>query len=185
MRFNCLNDGSVHIMERKNPGINDVRLLGVAFIRWGLGLFIFGLIIGCSPLVHYLQGVLERMGETTLQNAALWLASPYTVQIGALGMVAIGAVYGLLPADKLQAESRDYTALWLCVTGLAAIFVTGYLGYFMLNAIWGTYYKVPPTLGEKNVVVIAVGLSAALYLIGVVLAYLSIFHITDYKVQRS
>lgn len=86
-------------MERKNPGINDVRLLGVAFIRWGLGLFIFGLIIGCSPLVHYLQGVLERMGETTLQNAALWLASPYTVQIGALGMVAIGAVYGLLPTS--------------------------------------------------------------------------------------
>ena len=72
-------------MERKNPQINEVSLLGVAFIRWGLGLFIFGLIIGYSPLVHYLHGVLERMGETTLQNAALWLASPYAVQIGALG----------------------------------------------------------------------------------------------------
>jgi hypothetical protein len=72
----------------------------------------------------------------------------------------------------------------LCVTGLAAIFVTGYLGYFMLNAIWGTYYSVPPTFRETNVVVIAVGLSAALYLIGVVLAYLSILHVTDYKVQR-
>jgi len=124
-------------MERKNPKINEVSLLGVAFIRWGLGLFIFGLIIGYSPLVHYLHGVLERMGETTLQNAALWLASPYAVQIGALGMVAIGAVYGLLPADKLEAESRDYTALWLCVTGLAAIFVTGYLGYFILNRFGG------------------------------------------------
>ena len=135
MRFNCVKAREGHIMERKNPQINEVSLLGVAFIRWGLGLFIFGLIIGYSPLVHYLHGVLERMGETTLQNAALWLASPYAVQIGALGMVAIGAVYGLLPADKLEAESRDYTALWLCVTGLAAIFVTGYLGYFILNAI--------------------------------------------------
>jgi len=34
-------------------------------------------------------------------------------------------------------------------------------------------------------VVIAVGLSAALYLVGVVLAYLSILHVTDYKAQRS
>ena len=171
-------------MARNNPGINEVTLLSAAFIRWGLGLFIFGLIVGYSPLVHYLHGVLEKMGETNLQNAALWLASPYAVQIGALGMVAIGAVYGLLPADKLAAESRDYTALWLCVTGLAAIFVTGYLGYFILNAIWGTYYSVPPTFKETNVVVIAVGLSAALYLIGVVLAYLSILHVTDYKVRR-
>ena len=62
--------------------------------------------------------------------------------------------------------------------------MTGYLGYFILNAIWGTYYSVPPTFKETNVVVIAVGLSAALYLIGVVLAYLSIFHVTDYKVPR-
>ena len=95
-----------------------------------------------------------------MRNAALWLA------------------------HRLEAESRDYTALWLCVTGLAAIFVTGYLGYFILNTIWGTYYSVPPTFRETNVVVIAVGLSAALYLIGVVLAYLSILHVTDYKVQR-
>ena len=91
-------------MARNNPRINEVTLLSAAFIRWGLGLFIFGLIIGYSPLVHYLHGVLEKMGETTLRNAALWLASPYAVQIGALGMVAIGAVYGLLPAHRLEAE---------------------------------------------------------------------------------
>ena len=104
MRFNCLNARECPHHGKEESGINEVRLLGVAFIRWGLGLFIFGLIIGYSPLVHYLHGVLERMGETTLQNAALWLASPSAVQIGALGMVAIGAVYGLLPADKLEAE---------------------------------------------------------------------------------
>jgi len=86
-------------MARNNPRINEVTLLSAAFIRWGLGLFIFGLIFGYSPLVHHLHGVLEKMGETTLRNAALWL-------------------------------------------------------------------------------------SAALYLIGVVLAYLSILHVTDYKVKR-
>ena len=62
-------------MAGNNPRINEVPLLSAAFIRWGLGLFIFGLIIGYSPLVHHLHGVLEKMGETTLQNAALWLAS--------------------------------------------------------------------------------------------------------------
>ena len=48
----------------------------------------------------------KKWAKRFFQNAALWLASPYAVQIGALGMVAIGAVYGLLPADKLEAESR-------------------------------------------------------------------------------
>ena len=169
-------------MAMKHPRINEVTVLGVAFIRWGLGLFIFGLIVGYAPLVHYLHGA--DMDEATLQNAALWLVSPYAVQIGALGMVVIGAVYCLLPAEKLEAESRDYKALWLCIVGLMAIFVTGYIGNFALNAIWQTYYSAPPTAGEKNVVLIAVGLSAALYLIGVMLAYLSIWHVTGLKDQR-
>jgi hypothetical protein len=173
------------VMATKHSRINEVTLLGIAFIRWGLGLFIFGLIAGYAPLMHYLHGALVEMGETSLPNAALWLTSPYAVQIGALGMVSIGAVYGLLPAEKLEAESRDYTALWLCVTGLAAIFATGYLGYFVLNAIWRTYYYRPPSSAEENVVLIAVGLSAALYMIGVALAYLSILNVTDYKVRRS
>jgi len=172
-------------MATKHPHISEVTLLGAAFIRWGLGLFIFGLVVGYAPLIHYLHSALVEMGQASLPNAALWLASPYAVQIGALGMVTIGAVYGLLPAEKLEAEARDHTALWLCITGLAAIFTTGYLGYFVLNAIWRSYYNRPPSSGEENVVLIAVSLSAALYLIGVALAYLSILRVTDYKVQRS
>ena len=91
-------------MATKPPRIDEVTLLGIAFIRWGLGLFIFGLIVGYAPLMHYLHGALVEMGEASLPNAALWLTSPYAVQIGALGMVSIGAVYGLLPAEKLEAE---------------------------------------------------------------------------------
>jgi hypothetical protein len=172
-------------MATEHLRTNEVTLLSVGFIRWGLGLFIFGLIVGYAPLMHYLHRSLVEMGETSLPNAALWLASPYAVQIGALGMVSIGAVYGLLPATKLEAESRDYTALWLCVTGLAAIFTTGYLGYFVLNTIWRNYYNRPPSSGEENIVLIAVGLSAVLYLVGVALAYLSILNVTSYKVRRS
>jgi hypothetical protein len=171
-------------MARKPTRINEVTLLGVAFLRWGLGLFIFGLVVGYIPLVHYLHGALVEMGQGPLPNAALWLAIPNAIQIGGLGMAVIGAVFGLLPANKLEAESRDYTALWLCVTGLSAIFMTGYVGYFVLNLIWRSYYNRPPSPGEENVVLIGVGLSAALYLIGALIAYLSILRVTLYKVQR-
>ena len=58
-------------MARNNPRINEVTLLSAAFIRWGLGLFIFGLIIGYSPLVHYLHGVLEKMGERPAECSPL------------------------------------------------------------------------------------------------------------------
>jgi hypothetical protein len=63
--------------------------------------------------------------------------------------------------------------------------VTGYLGYFVLNAIWRNYYNRPPSSGEEDVILIAVGLSTALYLLGIALAYLSILNVTDYKVRRS
>jgi hypothetical protein len=99
-------------------------------------------------------------------------------------MVAIGAVYWLLPADKLDVESRDHAALWLCIGGLIAIFLTGYVGYFVVNAIWPSFYYTPVTAG-KNVWLIAQGLSVTLYLIGVVLAYMSIRHAKEFQVARS
>lgn len=113
----------------------------------------------------------------------LWLGCPFAVQIGALGMVAIGAVYGLLPADKLDVELRDYAALWLCVVGLIAIVVAGYFGYFALNTIWRSFHEAQPV--RENVWLIGFGLSGAIYVVGVALAYLSILHVTDYKVRRS
>jgi hypothetical protein len=165
-------------MARENQRINEVTLLGINFIRWGLGLFIFGLIIGYAPFVHFLLGNLENNGS--LKNVMLWLGCPYAVQIGALGMVALGAVYGLLPANKLEAESRDYTSLWLCVIGLLTIFVIGFVGYYGLNTHWPSY-----NARSENLWLIALGLSAAVYLIGVALAYLSILHVTDHKFRHS
>ena len=37
--------------------------VGVKHIRWGLGLFIFGLVIGYVPLAHYMHGSFEQVGE--------------------------------------------------------------------------------------------------------------------------
>ena len=63
-------------MARNNPRINEVTLLSAAFIRWGLGLFIFGLIIGYSPLVHYLHGVLEKMGRNDSAECSALVSVP-------------------------------------------------------------------------------------------------------------
>jgi hypothetical protein len=100
------------------------------------------------------------------------------VQVGALGMVAIGAVYWLLPGNKLETEALDYTALWLCMVGLIGIFLTGCIGYSVVNAVWPSSASMPVT-GRKYVWLIGQGLSMALYLIGVVFAYLSIRHVTE------
>jgi len=162
--------------------INEVTLLAAAFIRWGLGLFILGLIMGYAPLVHYLQGGIEGRIGVPLSSLTLWLGCPYAVQVGGLGMVAIGAVFGLFPADELETETRDYTALWLCVAGLVAITVTGYVGYFILNAVWRSIFGTE--LARETVWLFALGLSAATYLIGVALAYASILHITHYRAKR-
>ena len=50
-------------------------------------------------------------------------------------MVAIGCVYLHLPTNELEAEQRDLAALWLCAAGLIATFLTGYVGYIVINAI--------------------------------------------------
>ena len=36
--------------------------LGAKHIRWGLGLFIFGLVIGYGPWAHYMHGALAEVG---------------------------------------------------------------------------------------------------------------------------
>ena len=176
-------------MARRVQTVNEVTMLGAKFVQWGLALFIFGLVIGFGPLAHYLHGAFEVTGEAFLKNVTLWFGCPwtlavYTVQVGSLGMVTIGCVYLQLPSEQLEAEQRDLAALWFCTVGLIATFLTGYIGYFVVNAIWPSFYYTPIKAG-KNVWLIAQGLSILLYLIGVALAYMSIRHVTEFRVQRS
>ncbi|MCK5362305.1 MAG: hypothetical protein KAR22_05030, partial [Gammaproteobacteria bacterium] len=47
--------------------------LGSKFIRWGLGLFILGFIVGFIPILHYIQGaVAGDVGPAFLMNMTLW-----------------------------------------------------------------------------------------------------------------
>jgi uncharacterized membrane protein len=168
-------------MAKKDLAINEVTLLAAAFIRWGLGLFILGLIMGYAPLVHFLQRAVADPAGPPLENLTLWLDCPYAVQIGALGMIAIGAVFGLFPADELETETRDYTALWLCVCGLIAIAIAGSAGYFVSNAIW----RLSDTQAARETVwLYALSVSAAVYMTGIALAYVSIVQITYYRAKH-
>ena len=47
--------------------------LGSIFIRWGLGLFILGFIVGFIPILHYMQGAIAGdVGPAFLKNMTLW-----------------------------------------------------------------------------------------------------------------
>ena len=69
--------------------------VGAKFVRWGLGLFVFGLVTGYGPWLHYMHGALEEVHEAFLKNVTLWFGCPWTLpvyvtQLGGLGMIAFG-----------------------------------------------------------------------------------------------
>ena len=66
--------------------------VGAKYIRWGLGLFVFGLVIGFVPLAHYMHGSFEPVGEAFLKNVTLWWGCAFTLavyvaQVGSLAMI--------------------------------------------------------------------------------------------------
>src|SRR5215475_6807421 len=81
--------------------------VGAKYIRWGLGLFLFGLVIGYGPWLHYMHGALEEVKPAFLHNVTLWFGCPWTlavyvVQLGGIAMVVIGLCYVALARDTRQ-----------------------------------------------------------------------------------
>jgi drug/metabolite transporter (DMT)-like permease len=116
-------------------------------------------------------------GPDFLKNIKLWYACPWTLSTavvlgGALGMIAIGAVYAIL--GKMIAGARveglEMTALYLCVFALIAIFLTGYVGYFVVDRFWPSFYYSPIEAG-KNVWLFMQLACMVLFGIGVFLAF--------------
>jgi hypothetical protein len=46
--------------------------LGWKFVRWGLGLFITGFVVGFIPILHYMVGAQTDVGPLFLKNVTLW-----------------------------------------------------------------------------------------------------------------
>ena len=80
--------------------------VGATYIRWGLGLFVFGLVSGFIPLAHYGPPRLVRGGARGVpqeRHAVVGMCvrarrSMYA-QVGSLGMIALGLCYVVLARD--------------------------------------------------------------------------------------
>jgi hypothetical protein len=157
--------------------------IGVRFIRWGLGLLVFGIFIGFGIIGHYIKGAQYPTGDMFMHNVTLWFACPWTlsvyaVQGGAIGMVLIGTMYLALGQVFPIPANQGQASLWLCVTGLIGVFLTGYLGYFVVDHFWPTFYYSPVAEG-KNVWLCAQLIFIVLYWLGIIGVLSGVRKITD------
>jgi hypothetical protein len=86
---------------------------------------------------------------------------------GALGLARLLA--SRLTND-LHVGASERIALWLCVTGLIAVFLTGYTGCFVFDLIWPSFHYTPDPTG-KNAWLLAQALSIAVYFLGAILMF--------------
>jgi hypothetical protein len=150
---------------------------GARFIKWGLGYFIFGVFLTFGIIGHYCAGARWPTGELFMQNISLWWACPWTlsvaaVQAGGLGMVALGlALFTTSHASaKLSERESESIAWWLCVVGLFGVFLVGYPGYFVYDAIWPSFFYSPVTTG-KNAWLLSQAFFIAVYFAGAILMF--------------
>jgi hypothetical protein len=158
--------------------------LGSKFIRWGLGQFILGFIVGFVPILHYMHGAIAGdVGPVFLRNMTLWWGCPavlveYVLKTGGLGMVAIGLCYIVLSRGGGVApiSGGERVAPALCLGGLIAALVYAGVGYVVFNLIWPNFYFEPVQVG-KNVWLAGQGIAIAIYVTGAVLGFGGIRHI--------
>ena len=51
--------------------MTETAQIGVRFIRWGLGLLVFGIFIGFGIIGHYIVGAQYDTGEMFMKNVTL------------------------------------------------------------------------------------------------------------------
>jgi len=165
--------------------------IGGKYIRWGLGLFIFGLVIGYGPWLHYMHGALEEVQPQFLRNVTLWFGCPWTLstyvaQLGGLSMAVIGLCYVALSRDGMTAQvaGGERIAPALCAAGIIAEFVFGYPGYFAVNAVWPNFYFTPIAAGKHTWLGLQ-GICIAIYVVGVIFAYGGIKRATHVLASRA
>ena len=151
--------------------------VGTKYVRWGLGLFIFGLVIGYGPWLHYMHGALEEVQPAFLKNVTLWFGCPWTLptyvaQLGGLAMAVFGLCYVVLGRDGAITPVTDgeRVAPTLCAVGILAEFVLGYPGYFVVNAVWPNFYFTPIAAGKWTWLGVQ-GVCIGIYVVGVMCSY--------------
>src|SRR5262249_44436310 len=151
--------------------------VGSTYIRWGLTLFIFGLVVGYGPWLHYMHGALEEVQPRFLKNVTLWFGCPWTLptyvaQLGGLAMIVLGLCYVVLGREGVMASitGAERMAPSLCAVGIIAEFVLGYPGYFAVNSVWPNFYFTPIDAGKWTWLGMQ-GACIAIYIVGVMCSY--------------
>jgi hypothetical protein len=154
--------------------------LGARYIRWGLGLFVFGLVVGYGPWLHYMHGALSDVHEAFLKNVTLWFGCPWTLavyvtQVGSLAMIPIGLCYVVLGREGSIGSLSGIERMGptLCVVGILTAFLAGFPGQFAVEAIYPDFYYTPTRAG----IWLWLGLQGAciaIYAIGVMTSYATI-----------
>jgi hypothetical protein len=130
---------------------------GGQFIRSGFWLLLLGFLMSFGMVMHYVVGAQYPIGHHFRENITLWWACPWTLYTavvlgGALCMAVIGAILILLGKGPASSDVGKpvSVALARCKFSLISIFLTGYVGYFMVDAKWPAFYYEPVSDG-KNV----------------------------------
>jgi len=165
--------------------------VGAKFVRWGLGLFVFGLVTGYGPWLHYMHGALEEVHEAFLKNVTLWFGCPWTLpvyvtQLGGLGMIAFGLCYIVFARDgaMVSVTNADRAAPTLCAVGIVTEFAFGFPLYFAVNAVWPNFYYTPISAGKWTWLGVQ-GVCIAIYVTGAMCAYGGIKRATHVLEQQA
>ena len=154
--------------------------IGARFIRSGFWLLLLALLMSGGMVLHYVVGVPYPTGHELMGNATLWWACPWTLSTavvfgGALCMIAIGAVHATLgryPRTD-DAGAGPTAGLRICVLSLIAMFLTGYVGYFLVDAVWPSFYYTPVTAGKNLWLLLQLG-CMVLFALGVAIVFADI-----------
>ena len=160
--------------------------LGSKFVRWGLGQFMLGFIVGFVPILHYFHGaVAGDVGPVFLKNMTLWWGCPavlieYVLKTGGLGMVAIGLCYVVFSRSgaATPVSRGERVAPMLCHGGLIFALAYAAVGYVVCNLIWPNFYFQPVQMG-KNVWLAGQGIGIAIFVTGIAFAFGGIRHLTS------
>jgi hypothetical protein len=168
---------------------------GLGFFLFGF-LLGFGVLIHYLVGSSWNMGDSFLTNMTLWFGSPLSLSATY-LQVGGLAMAIIGVAKKALAACNCCSSDRTTTtgtsattatgtdrgylssahhdhhgkaSLMLCIIGLIALFVTGYIGYFIIDGIWPSFYYTPIVAG-KNTWLVLQGLSLLVFFIGLIGAF--------------